>query len=105
MSPSSIFPSLTRPAGAIGAYGNGTGYLMGGYASKETSPPTADLDDSIPIPGIVSYGTQDGMWKNASTMDDSTYGTAMYAQMEYVPDIASQGLLIVKGGSTSDAVE
>jgi hypothetical protein len=36
----SIFPSLTRPAGGIDAYGNGIGYLLGEYKYTFMSPQT-----------------------------------------------------------------
>jgi Kelch motif len=105
MSSSSIFPSLTRPAGAFGTYGNGTGYLMGGYASRRTTPQTADVEGFVPIPGIVSYNTVNNTWRNESTTSYSTFGTAMYGQMQYVPTFGAEGLLLVMGGSTSNAVE
>lgn len=76
---------------------------MGGYSSKGTTPQTADVDGFVPIPGIVSYEIETGTWKNSSTADYSAYGTAMYGQMQYVP-FGAEGLLIVMGGSTSDAV-
>ncbi|ERF70547.1 hypothetical protein EPUS_07968 [Endocarpon pusillum Z07020] len=104
MPSNSIFSSLTRPAGAIGGYGNGTEYLMGGYSSRRTTPQTADVDGFVPIPGIVSYDIEAGTLKSLSATDYSIYGTAMYGQMQYVP-FGAEGLLVVMGGSTSDAVE
>ena len=55
MSSKSIFPSLTRAAGAIGAHGNRTGYLLGGYEIASTMPQNADLQGFFLTPGIVSY--------------------------------------------------
>jgi Kelch motif len=104
MPSNSIFPSLTRPAAAVGAHGNGTGYLLGGYRTAGTTPALADTQGFIPIPGIVSYDIQTGIWKNESALGLSAYGTAMYGQMQFVPNVGSEGLLIVVGGSTSDAV-
>ena len=105
MSSNSIFPSLTRSAGAIGAHGNGTGYLLGGYETAWTTPEKPDLQGYIPTPGIVSYDIEAGTWKNESAVGYSAYGTAMYGQMQFVPQGGEGGLLIVVGGGTSDAVE
>jgi Kelch motif len=105
MSSNSIFPSLTRSAGAIGAYGNGTGYLLGGYETASTRPQNADLQGFLPTPGIVSYDIEAGAWKNESAAGYSAYGTAMYGQMQFVPLAGNDGLLVVLGGGTSDAVE
>jgi Kelch motif len=99
-----MFPSLTRPAAALGAYGNGTGYLFGGYATAGTTPQTANVEGFLPIPGIVSYNIETGTWKNESALGYSTYGTAIYGEMQFVPNVGKEGLLVVLGGSTSDAV-
>jgi hypothetical protein len=104
MSSNSIFPSLTRPVGAIGTYGNGTGYLMGGFSSRRASPQTPNSEDLVPIPGIVSYSSVDNTWKNESTAGYSAFGTAIFGQMQYVPTYGAEGVLLVMGGSTSNAV-
>ena len=105
MSSNSIFPSFTRSAGAIGASGNGTGYLLGGYETAATAPQNADLQGFLPTPGIVSYDIEAGTWRNESAAGYSAYGTAMYGQMQYVPIAGNGGLLVVLGGGTSNAVE
>jgi hypothetical protein len=73
----SLFPSSTRPAGANGAYGNGTGYLLGGYSSAGTSQETARLRGFVPRPGRVFYDIEAGTWKNESAPGYSSYGTGM----------------------------
>jgi Kelch motif len=78
---------------------------MGGFASKRTTPQTADLQDLVPIPGIVSYNTVDGTWKNESSTGYSAFGTAVLAQLQYVPTFGAGGLLLVMGGSTPNAVK
>lgn len=93
ISSNSIFPSLTRQAAALGAAGNDVGIMMGGY------------NKFVPIPGIVSYNMTTGVWANNSATGFSTYGTAQYGQMKYVPNFADQGLFVVFGGETSDQVE
>ena len=92
ISSSSIFPSLTRQAGAAGTSGDGAGYLLGGYNAF------------VPIPGIVTYNMSSGVWGNNSAAGFSTYGTAEYGQMQYVPNVAENGLLVLFGGETSDDV-
>lgn len=104
MPSNSIFPSLTRPAGAISAYGNGVGYLLGGYETAWTTPQTAGLEALVPTPGIISYDIDARVWKNESAVGYSAYGTAMFGQMQFVPHIGKDGLLIVLGGATSDVV-
>jgi hypothetical protein len=66
MSSTSLFPYLTRPAGAYGAYGNGTGHPLGGYSSAGTSQETARPQGFAPIPGRGSYAIEAGTWKNES---------------------------------------
>lgn len=100
----SIFPSLTRPAAAYVAYGNGVGYALGGYSSARTSPQTAGLTSFQPIPGLVSYNTTSNQWSNDSATGFSTYGTAEYGQMHYVPGFGSEGILVVVGGETSNQI-
>ena len=100
----SIFPALTRPAAAYIANGNGVGYALGGYSSARTSPQTEDLDIFQPIPGIVSYNISSNQWSNDSAAGFSTYGTAEYGQMHFVPPFGSEGVLIVLGGETSNQV-
>ncbi|KAF7513059.1 hypothetical protein GJ744_011325 [Endocarpon pusillum] len=73
MPSNSIFSSLARPAGAIG-----------GYSSGRTTPQTAEVDDFVPIPGIVSYDIEAGTLKNLSATDYSIYGTAIYGQVHSV---------------------
>jgi Kelch motif len=92
ISSNSIFPSLTRQAAAAGASGDGAGYLLGGYNTY------------VPIPGIVTYNMLSGVWANNSAAGFSTYGTAQYGQMQFVPNVAENGLLVIFGGETSDDV-
>ena len=93
ISSNSIFPSLIRQAAAAGTSGDGAGYLLGGY------------NEFVPIPGIVTYNMSSGVWANDSAAGFSTYGTAQYGQMQYVPNVAENGLLVLFGGETSDDVE
>ena len=91
ISGNSIFPDLVRPAAAIGAAGNGVGVLLGGY------------NHFIPVPGIVSYNMSSKLWANNSATGFSTYGTAMYGQMQRIP-YGDNGLFMVIGGETSNNI-
>lgn len=77
MPSNSIFPSLTRPAGSVSAYGSGIGYILGGYETAWTTPQTAGLTALVPTPGMVSYNSDTGTWKNESAIGYTTFGTAM----------------------------
>jgi hypothetical protein len=101
----SIFPSLTQPAGGIDAYGNGIGYLLGGYKSRFMSLQTIQTQGYVPTSGITFYNTETGIWKNESANSYSTFGTALFGQMQFLPNVGDKGLLIAIGGSTSDVTE
>ncbi|KAF7504881.1 hypothetical protein GJ744_001602 [Endocarpon pusillum] len=105
MPSNSIFPSLTRPAGSISAYGSGIGYVLGGYETAWTTPQTAGLTALVPTPGMVSYNSDTGTWKNESAIGYTTFGTAMFGQMQFVPHVGQEGLLVVLGGATSDVIQ
>lgn len=71
----SIFPSLTRQSAAIGASGNGVGYLLGGYSSSHMIAQFEPLGAGFgfnPIPGIVSYDMSSTTWNNNSAGGYST---------------------------------
>ena len=46
-----------------------------------------------------------GMWANNSATGFSTYGTAKYGQIQFVPNVAEDSLLVIFGGETSNDVK
>ncbi|KAI9793855.1 MAG: hypothetical protein M1816_007107 [Peltula sp. TS41687] len=104
MASNSIFPSLVRPAGGVGAYGDGLGLLLGGYATSISSLESRSYQGLVPTPGMLSYNMSSGVWANNSATDFSTYGTAILGQMQYVPNFGEQGLFVVVGGQTANRV-
>ena len=95
---SSIFATLNRPAAGMSAYGNGTGYYLGGYNS-EVDP--ASNGPFSPNTGLMIYNMADNTWKNVTSNYDSD-GTAFFGGMEYAPIFGSQGLLVAFGGEESN---
>lgn len=103
----SIFPDLTRPSGGAGAFGNETGYILGGYQTAFTTPQGANLDPEaqITLPGLVLYDTETGTWKNESNSSYTASGTVSSVQMQFVPAFGRDGMLIALGGATSDRIK
>ena len=102
MSTDLVFDSLTRPAGATGAYGKDIGYFLGGYQSELTSSESSKLSSEIPTPGMVSYNAETGKWANQSASGYSFFGTAYNGEMQFLPDFGEAGILIAMGGQTSN---
>ena len=90
------FPSITRPAGGLGASGSGTGYILGGFDSFGS--PYWKATGFTPVPGLLSYDMKSNTWANVSASPLSFNGTAINGAMEYVPNFSSDGLLIAMGG-------
>ena len=96
------FPSLTRPASAFAASGNGVGYILGGTDSIKKYLFAGD-EPWVPVPGIVSYNMTSGAWLNSSAQGFTNTGTAFSGGFQFVPNFGSKGLLIAMGGETSAA--
>ena len=99
----SNFTSLVRVGAGLTTYGNGTGYVLGGYQSWHTTAvgPVSQSADFIPVPGLISYNIMTQSWANSSATGYSTYGTAYNGHMHYVPSFGSASLLVAVGGQTS----
>ncbi|GME60022.1 Kelch repeat protein [Neofusicoccum parvum] len=94
-----VFNQLTRPANALVATGQSTGYVLGGYASARTDPDSTSAD--VPVPGIVAYDWESQKWSNSSAAAFTTFGTAVSGQMHFVPAFGKDGLLFMFGGEST----
>lgn len=97
------FAGLTRPAAALSTYDGKTGWFLGGYVSELTSNETSKLGSAVPVPGLVSFNSDNSEWQNRSATGYSFFGTAIHGQMEYVPSIGDAGILVPMGGQTLPA--
>ena len=89
--------SEVRPAGGLGTFGHGVGYLLGGFQAFDTDR----AGPWWPIPGLLSYNTSSNIWSNLSSTGFSQYGTALFGNVQFVPNIGPEGVLIAFGGQES----
>jgi hypothetical protein len=92
---------ITRPAGGLGAAGNGVGYMLGGYSSSVTAPETALVKGAIPLPGLLKYDMSGRTWNNQSSAGYSTFGTGLFGHMQFVQRFGPNGLLLMMGGEAT----
>ena len=90
--------NLLRPVSGAGAFGNGAGYLYGGYTNQWSNDALMNSPTDFPLPGIVSYDITANSWSNISSQSFTQSDSERYGQMEFVPGFGPAGLLISMGG-------
>ena len=95
-------PSLNkvRPAGGAATYGNGVGYILGGFQAYGASPG----GPFWPLPGLIAYNQSSNTWSNMSSAGFSVYGTSIFGNAEFVPNFGPSGVLIFFGGQDSGPI-
>ena len=98
LSGDSIFASLDRPAAGSSAFGDGKGFLLGGFAHRD-----GDITQGMrPLPGLLTYDMARNAWTNSTAQAFSPSGAALLGTMQFLPDFGTQGVLIAFGGQTAD---
>ena len=92
------FPSLSRPAGGMSAFGNGWAYYLGGYNAEVN---TSSNGPFTPENGLIKYNMTSNTWSNATALGYDYDGTAFFGGLHYIPTFGSEGLLIAFGGEIS----
>lgn len=93
--------TITRPLGGGGKSSKNTGFLLGGYSSKGSSPFTSDFTGFVPTPGLLTYDFGNMTWSNVTaTPYVSSSGAVEWPGMELIP-FGPNGLMVVIGGETS----
>ncbi|MCJ1471176.1 hypothetical protein MMC07_009824 [Pseudocyphellaria aurata] len=95
---SPVWDSLTRPCQPMMAFGSGSAYSLGGSENSRTTPATANLNQSIPVPGLVQFNLTTKKFSNSTAGGYSFNGTAEKGAMHYVPSFGPDGLFVVMGG-------
>ena len=89
-------PSSIRPAGASSTFGNGVGYMLGGFIIR------GEYGQQWPLPGLLSYNMTSNSWLNISSAPISPFGTSLLSRLEFIPNFGSEGVMIAMGGQYSD---
>ena len=95
-SPQSPTLAGIRPTCAFSTYGNGIGYMLGGYDGA-----VAHTYATTPVPGLLIYNMTDNIWLNESAEGYSAYGTALNGRMHFLPSYGPSGILAIFGGEFS----
>ncbi|KAL8864588.1 MAG: hypothetical protein Q9174_007296, partial [Haloplaca sp. 1 TL-2023] len=94
------FADLTRPDFARGAAVKNTGFIFGGYESARSSPDSASIPGTTPIPGIVSFNISSGVWSNDTVPEriDAQGGLqgGLYGALASAP-FGPDGVLVMTG--------
>ncbi|MCJ1271096.1 hypothetical protein MMC22_010995 [Lobaria immixta] len=95
---SAVWDSITRPSQSMMAFGSGSAYSLGGFESSQTALSTANLDQNLPVPGLMQFNMKTKKFLNSTAGGYSFNGTAEKGAMHYVPSFGPDGLFIVMGG-------
>ena len=95
---STVWDSITRPCQPMMAFGSGSAYSLGGFESSQTALSTANLDQNLPVPGLMQFNMKTQKFLNSTAGGYSFNGTAEKGAMHYVPSFGPDGLFIVMGG-------
>ena len=97
-----LWSNLTRPNAGLQAQStNRRAFYLGGYVSNWTAPTFDNTPNKAPIPisGLVSYDSIQGLWTNISSAGYSEYGNGVRGGMTATTVFGgSQGVLIMMGG-------
>ncbi len=98
----SAFGTLMRPLDGLSAFGGDSAYVLGGYASRETTPGVAGEAGRILLPGLVHYNMTSATFSNLSATAYYGTGSAQRGRMVHVPTYgsSSQGLYVMLGGDS-----
>ena len=102
---SQAWGSNTRPMQGAIAFGDDTGYVLGGCASSDTSPETADYSSPVALDGLLTFDMGSQTLNNISATGYNGNGTVEYAKMEYVAPFGPQGLFVILGGDQPPNVD
>lgn len=92
------FSKLVRPGGAARTTCNGFGFSFGDYVSRNTDPRYRDNPNLIPVPGLLTYNLETGVWNNKSAKTDlNSQGTSGLAAATCLEDYG-QGVFLPIGG-------
>ena len=95
-SPQSPTIAGVRPTCAFSTYGQGVGYMLGGYDGAVSHSYL-----TTPVPGLLTYNMTANTWSNESAKGYSTYGTALNGRMHFLPSYGASGILAIFGGEFS----
>ncbi|KAJ3544351.1 hypothetical protein NM208_g3099 [Fusarium decemcellulare] len=85
--------------GAAATCDNEFGVSLGGYAFKSTDPDLSDVDEPIPVPGILSFNMETREWANSSTKELSPpLGTWQEGTAVCTTDFGDNPLVVALGG-------
>ena len=90
--------SIDRASAALNAYGNGTGYAVGGWKGSHTDQ---TLRVGLTAPGLVACDLESHRCVNSSVPDFGGHGSLWDGVAQFLPDYGGSGLLLVMGGMTS----
>ena len=99
---SSEWGSNTRSMQGAVAFGNDTGYVLGGCARFDTSLGTANYQNTVPLDGLLTFDMNSQKLSNISATGYNGNGTVEFAKMEYVPTFGPKGVFILLGGDQPD---
>ena len=85
------FTNLICTYGSTSAFGNGTGYSLGGVRFGS------------PTPGLVAYDMHTGSWSNTTDGNFPMSTPFSFGQLKYLAQYGAEGILIALGGRTSNA--
>jgi len=90
---------VNRPVAGLAAYGDDSGYMLGGHSSPISSTETTDLKSNVPLVGMIAYDMKTNTWTNDSAAGYSASGIADSGTMEFISNFGPAGLLMPLGGS------
>ncbi len=99
------FGTLLRPVDGLTAFGGDSAYVLGGYATPETTPGLtghAGIAGRMPLPGLVHYNMTSATFSNLSATAYHGTGSAQRGRMLHVPTYGSsaQGLYVMLSGDS-----
>ena len=95
----SAFLLLVTAQGCVCSF-NGTGFIVGGWASRDSDATLLSIRDHIAVPGVTSFDMLSGKWKNQTAPGLSTSETIAYGRSLFV-SFGPNGLILVLGGLQS----
>lgn len=94
------FDHLTRPVRGYQAYGRDAALSLGGVSTYQTSPTTEQVEDDIPLAGLLGLNMTTKTFTNSSAKSFNAGQNGVLGQMHYVPSFGPNGFFAIMGGTT-----
>ncbi|KAL8839985.1 MAG: hypothetical protein Q9170_001527 [Blastenia crenularia] len=95
----SAFNNLLRPFKGYIAYGGDSALVLGGVSNFQSDAETMDVEDDIPLPGLLNLKMSTRTFTNSSAGGFNRKQDAVLGRMQYVPSFGPNGLFMTMGGS------